>query len=56
MVEPLVLLSLVPSTDQIISTAARASARIRGLKRGRFGCKRDQLQFCFLLIFRRQRA
>ena len=25
--------------------AASASARIRGLKRGRFGCKRDQLQF-----------
>ena len=45
MVEPPVLLSLVPSTDQIIRTPASASARIRGLKRGRFGCKRDQLQF-----------
>ena len=39
------LSKLVPSTDQIIRTPASASARIRGLKRGRFGCKRDQLQF-----------
>ena len=43
----LALLELVrqKSADQIIRTPASASARIRGLKRGRFGCKRDQLQF-----------
>ena len=37
----------VPSTDQIISTAARASASTSGFKRGRFGCKKDQLQFYY---------
>ena len=38
-VEPAAL-PLPPSTDQTISTAASASARISGLKRGFFGCKK----------------
>ena len=34
-----------PSTDQTISTAASARARISGLKRGLFGLQKNQLQF-----------
>ena len=37
----------VPSMDQIISTAASARASTSGLKRGLFGCKNNQLPFCF---------
>ena len=40
MVEPLVLPDPLPITDQTISTAASARARISGLKRGLLDCKK----------------
>ena len=45
MVEPPDMPVPLVNTDQIISTAANASAKINGLIRGLFGCKNDQLQF-----------
>lgn len=44
MVVPLGVLEVV-NTDQIISTAASARARISGFRCGLFCCKNDQLQF-----------
>ena len=50
MVEPLVLPDPLPITDQTISTAASASARMSGLIGGLLGCKRNQLQFWFYFL------
>ena len=46
----LVLPEPLPITDQTISTAASASARMSGLIRGLLGCKRNQLQFWFYFL------
>ena len=51
MVEPPVLPDPLPVTDQTISTAASASARMSGLIRGLFDCKRINSSSGFISYF-----